>query len=261
MSAAKRTRSPTGREVARFLDAALDAKRFSDSALNGLQVEGTRPVRRVAAAVDASLETFQAAAQAETDLLVVHHGLFWGNPFAWTGPQARRLRVLVESGMSLYAAHLPLDAHPKLGNNACLARALGLKALKPFGAYHGQTIGWSGILPSPVSREGLAKKLSKILTVPPRVLPWGPESIRTVAVVSGGGGDMAEQAWEGDNPMEAFITGEASHVIYHPCREAGLNLFLGGHYATETLGVQAVAELLVKTYGVKSLFLKLPTGL
>jgi dinuclear metal center YbgI/SA1388 family protein len=252
---------PSPRAVARFLDQALKVARFSDSALNGLQVEGARPVRLAAAAVDASLATFQAAARAGADLLVVHHGIFWGKPYPLTGAQGRRLKFLFESGMSLYASHLPLDAHPVLGNNACLARALGLKKLKLFGEYHGHAIGWSGSFPAPVTRADLARKLERALGTAPRVLPLGPERIQSVAVVSGGGGDMAQQAWEGERKIEAFITGEASHAVYHPCRESGLNLYLGGHYATEVFGVQALARLIQATYRVRTVFIDLPTGM
>jgi len=261
MPAARQRSAPTTLAVAKVLNQFLNTDRFSDASLNGLQVEGIRAVRRVAVAVDASAATFAAARTAQADLLIVHHGIFWGKVVPLTGIHAQRMRLLLSAGFGLYAAHLPLDAHPVCGNNALLARGLGLKNRKPFGEYHGQLIGWSGTLPVQVSRAALAAKLAKLLHTPPRVLPLGPERIRTVAVVSGGGGDMAHQCWEGARPIEAFITGEASHEVFHPCQEAGLNLFLGGHYATETLGVQAVARFLEKQFKLPCVFLDLPTGM
>ncbi len=252
---------PACRVVADFLDRELQVARISDQALNGLQIEGDRPVRVVATAVDASLATFQAAHKAKADLLLVHHGLFWGKPYAWTGMHAQRIKALFQAGIGLYASHLPLDAHPRLGNNVLLARGLGLKLLKPFGVYHGQTIGVRGTFSRPLSRKELSQKISTLLHIRPKVLTFGPEKIRTAAIVSGGGSDMVQQAWETSPRCDAFITGEASHITYHPCQEAGLNLFLAGHYATETLGVKALGQCLEKKYGIRSIFLDLPTGM
>jgi dinuclear metal center YbgI/SA1388 family protein len=250
---------PAVRAVADFLDRELRTARVSDSALNGLQVEGRRPVRVVAVAVDASLATFQAAVRAKADLLLVHHGLFWGQSAPLTGGLYARVRILIESGIGLYASHLPLDRHPRLGNNALLARRLGLTGLRPCGEYHGQTIGWGGRLPRPLPLSGLGQRLAQVLGKPPKILSFGPTRVRRAAVVSGGGGDMAlAAAAEG---YDAFVTGEISHTHYHPCREAGINLLLGGHYATETFGVQALASLLSKAFGTKTIFLDIPTGL
>jgi dinuclear metal center YbgI/SA1388 family protein len=254
-------RSLRAEDAAAFLDKLLKVKTFSDSAWNGLQFAGTRPVRKVAAAVDASLATFQAAQRVGADLLVVHHGLLWGKPQAWTGLHGQRLRALAQSGLSLYASHLPLDAHPVCGNNALAASALGLKACRSFGEYHGQTLGFCGRLAHPVSRKNLAERLAKILGLTPRVLGLGPEKISSVGIVSGGGGDCLQTALDAGQRLDAFITGEASHTLFHPCQEAGVNLFLGGHYATETLGVKALVKILEKKYGIQSIFLDLPTGM
>jgi dinuclear metal center YbgI/SA1388 family protein len=261
MPAGRKASAPTTWEVAAMLNQLLRVERFSDSALNGLQVEGLRPVRRVAAAVDASAATFAAARAAQADLLIVHHGIFWGKVAPLTGIHARRMRLLLSAGFGLYAAHLPLDAHPACGNNALLARGLGLTRVRPFGEYHGEVIGFAGHFSQPITRRQLAQKLSRLIHADPKVLALGPEQIRSIGIVSGGGGDLAVSAIEAGEHLDAFITGEASHAIFHPCSEAKLNLFLGGHYATETLGVKALLAKIEKKYGIRGVFLDLPTGM
>ena len=169
--------------------------------------------------------------------------------------------MLLSAGFGLYAAHLPLDAHPICGNNALLARGLGLKSLRPFGEYHGEVIGCAGFFPKPLTRSQLAQKLSRLLAGEPRVLALGPERISSVGIVSGGGGDLAMAAVEAGEQLDAFITGEAGHAVFHPCSEGNLNLFLGGHYATETLGVKALLRIVEKKYGISGIFLDLPTGM
>lgn len=258
--ASQRSQAPLSvRTVAAFLDRELRAAEVSDASLNGLQVEGRRPVRKVAAAVDASLAAFQAAARAGADLLLVHHGLFWGQAERLTGEKYERIRVLVESGLGLYASHLPLDRHPRLGNNSLLARRLGLSELTPFGNYHGQTIGYGGRLPHAVPLAALARRLEGLCGVKPKIFPLGPAAVTRVAVVSGGGGELALDAARAG--YQAFVTGEIQHQIYHPCLEAGINLLVGGHYATETFGVRALGGILEKKFGIKTIFLDIPTGL
>jgi dinuclear metal center YbgI/SA1388 family protein len=253
---------PSSRTIAAALDQLLRTRVISDSSRNGLQVESKRPVRVVAAAVDASLASFEAAARAGADLLIVHHGIFWGEELTLDPPLLKRVRLLVDYGMSLYASHLPLDLHPKFGNNACLARALGLKALRLFGEYHRQKIGWGGTLPHELTPEQLATRLGRVLGKRPKVWKFGGgrhRLIRRVAVVSGGAGDLAPAA--AAEGYDAFVSGEAGHSAYHPCREAGIPVFLGGHYATETYGVKAVLKWVGKAYGVRTVFLDIPTGL
>jgi dinuclear metal center YbgI/SA1388 family protein len=252
----------SSRAITTALDLLLRTRAISDSSRNGLQVESKRPVRVVAGAVDASLAAFEAAAQAGADLLIVHHGIFWGEELTLDPPLLKRVRLLVDYGLSLYASHLPLDLHPKFGNNACLARALGLKTLQPFGEYHGQKIGWGGTLPQELTSEQLAAKLGRVLGKRPKVWKFGGKHhrlIRRVAVVSGGAGDLAPAA--AAEGYDAFVSGEAGHSAYHPCREAGIQVFLGGHYATEVFGVKSVLNWVGKTYGVRTVFLDIPTGM
>lgn len=254
-------KTPSAQFITKELDHLLRIMAISDSSRNGLQVESKRPVRVVAAAVDASLASFDAAARAGADLLIVHHGLFWGDAPVFDPLVLRRVRRLVDYGLSLYASHLPLDLHPVLGNNACLARALGLRSLRRFGEYHGQLIGIGGSLPHAMTVEQMAARLGRVLGKRPKVWRSGSrvKSIRRVAVVSGGAGDMAPAA--AAEGYDAFISGEAGHSAFHPCRESGIPVLLGGHYATETYGVKNVLKWVGKTFGVRTVFLDIPSGL
>jgi dinuclear metal center YbgI/SA1388 family protein len=228
-----------------------------DGAVNGLQAENRGGVTRIAAAVDASLATAQLAVDARADLLIVHHGLFWGPSHPWTGKKYELLRLLVENNLAVYSSHLPLDAHPKLGNNAQLCAALGLKKRRPFFLTHGQTIGFKS--QARVSRAELAARLSRATGAIPRIIPGGPEICRCIGVVTGGaGGDLKLAAEEG---VDTFITGEGPHWTYALAEELGINVLYGGHYATETFGVQALAAYLARKFKVPWIFLDHPTGL
>jgi dinuclear metal center YbgI/SA1388 family protein len=237
----------------------LDTAAPQDSALNGLQVANTRgEVARVACAVDACLESIRRAVEWKADLLFVHHGLFWGRPLALTGFHYRRVAELYAGDCALYAAHLPLDAHPTLGNNACLARQLGLREVEPFGEHRGVKIGVRGLLPEALSLERAAA-LCCGAHPPLALLPFGPAAIRTVGIVSGGASQDALQAI--DQGLDLFVSGEPSHTIYHACLEAGISALFGGHYLTEVWGVKSVGEWLAREHGLESCFLDIPTGL
>ena len=228
-----------------------------DGAVNGLQMENSGAVTRLAATVDASLATIRMAIAAKADLLIVHHGLFWSKPQPWTGKKFELIRLLVEHNLAIYSSHLPLDAHPKLGNNALLAAALGLKNLKPFFASHGQTIGFQSR--TRIARAELAKKLARATGMEPKVIPGGNEICSRIGIVTGGaGGDLAQAASEG---VDTFITGEGPHWTYALGEDLGLNVFYGGHYATETFGVKALAAELSKKFNLPWKFLDHPTGL
>jgi len=226
-------------------------------AANGLQVENSGAVTRLAAAVDASLATVKLAIAAKADLLVVHHGLFWSPAHPWTGKKHELLRLLIENNLAVYSSHLPLDAHPRLGNNVQLAAALGLKKLKPFFFSHGQNIGWQAR--QKISRTELAKKMERATGVKPKLIPGGPEICGRIGVVTGGAGEELKPAVaEG---VDTFITGEGPHWTYALAEELGVNVFYGGHYATETFGVKALAAELAKKFGLPWCFLDHPTGL
>ena len=240
----------------------LDLDEFSgaDVALNGLQVANDKQsVEKAAFAVDACLESIRRAAEWGADLLFVHHGLFWGRPLAVTGGHYQRLRALIQADLALYAVHLPLDMHPQLGNNAGLARRIGLQQLEPFGEYRGMKIGFKGSLPEAMSLEQVVRACCGSNEQGINMLPFGPESISTVGIVSGGASDEAYQAI--DEKLDLFITGDASHTIYHHCLEGGINVIFGGHYLTETYGVTLLSEKLRSESNLQTRFFDIPTGL
>ncbi len=228
-----------------------------DGAANGLQVGNRGKVTRIAAAVDASLATVKLAAKARADLMIVHHGLFWSPSHPWTGKKYELLRALLDNDIAVYSSHLPLDAHPKLGNNALLCDALGLRGLRPFFFSHGQHIGFQSR--ANISRSELATRLQRATGSKPLLIPAGPEKCSRIGVVTGGaGGDLKQATKEG---VDTFITGEGPHWTYALAEELGVNVLYGGHYATETFGVKALAVHLSKKFRVPWVFVDHPTGL
>jgi dinuclear metal center YbgI/SA1388 family protein len=245
--------------IVRYCERTLRTGEFTDwpGAANGLQVENDGRVTRIAAAVDASTATIGKAVEAKADFLLVHHGLFWGASHPWTGKRYAMLKLLLDHNLAVYSSHLPLDAHPTLGNNAQLGKALGLRQLKPFFFEKGQHIGLQAR--SEVKRDDLEKRLANVLHVEPRAIPGGPEVCRSIGIVTGGAGDELKKAHE--EGVDTFITGEGRHWTYALAEELGLNVFYGGHYATETFGVKALAGLLSDKFGLPWEFIDHPTGL
>ena len=228
-----------------------------EGAANGLQVENSGAVTKIAAAVDGTPATVKMAADAQADLLLVHHGLFWGPTIPWTGPRRALLQLLIGKNVAVYSSHLPLDAHPQLGNNAQLCAALGFKQLRPFFVEKGRALGWR--TRAGVEREVLAERLGRVLGRAPVVLPGGPARCRRIGVVTGGAGSHLRQA--AAEGVDTFITGEGPHWTYALAEELGLNVIYGGHYVTETFGVKALAAELSKKFRVPWIFLDHPTGL
>lgn len=242
------------RDIVTWLDRELDVKGFDDSSMNGLQVEGRPDVGKVGLAVDACMASFRAAEREGCDLLVVHHGLIWGGGIrAVTGVAGRRLAVLLKNDISLYASHLPLDAHPRLGNNAGLAKLLGLRRCKPFAAYRGRPIGLEGELAKPTTAKALAERAGKALSVRARVFGDAKKRLRRIGVVSGGGTMAITEAAE--LGLDALFTGEGAHAAELEARETGVVIVYAGHYETETPGVKAVGAALAKRFRVGSRFL------
>ncbi len=228
-----------------------------DGAVNGLQVENSGTVTRIAATVDASLATVKMTVAAKADLLIVHHGLFWSPSHPWTGTKYELLRLLLDHNIAVYSSHLPLDAHPRLGNNARLCAAVGLQKLRPFFFSHGQCIGFQAR--ARISRSELAGRLTRATGAKPHIIPGGPETCRRIGVVTGGaGGELKQAAQEG---VDTFITGEGPHWTYAAAEDFGINILYGGHYATETFGVKALAAHLSRKFKVPWAFLDHPTGL
>lgn len=245
--------------IVTYCDRALHTGRIRDfdGAVNGLQVENDGRVTRIAATVDASLATVRMAVHAKADLLIVHHGLFWSPTHPWTGPRRELIRLLIENNLAVYSSHLPLDFHARLGNNARLCAALGFEPLHPFLELKGQHIGIQ--TRANVSRDALAKKLQRILGHAPIVLPGGPATCGKIGIVTGGAGDQLRQAAR--DGVDTYITGEGPHWTYAIAEELGLNVFYGGHYATETFGVKALAAELSRRFKIPWSFLDHPTGL
>lgn len=228
-----------------------------EGAVNGLQVENNGQVSRIVAMVDASLATLKLAVAAKADLVLVHHGLFWSPTHPWTGRRRELLELLITNNVAVYSSHLPLDAHPKLGNNAQLCDALGLKKRQPFFFEKGQYLGFKTT--ARISRAELENKLSAALGHPPILLPGGPEFCRCIGVVTGGAGSQLKLAAK--EGVDTFITGEGPHWTYALAEELGLNVFYGGHYATETFGVKALAAELSRKFKIPWQFIDYPTGL
>ncbi len=246
-------------KITRHCDRLLDIGNIEDwaGAQNGLQVENNGQVNHVAAAVDGSMATVKLAIAAQADLLIVHHGLFWGKTTPWTGKRRELLKLLIDHNLAVYSSHLPLDCHPKLGNNARLAAALGLKSGKPFFFEKGRDIGLRS--KATITRSQLVKKLRQAVAGPVTVLPGGPTTCRQIGIVTGGAGaELAKAAAEG---VDTFITGEGPHHTFALAEEAGINVLYAGHYATETFGVKALADHLANKYRLSWQFLDHPTGL
>lgn len=246
-------------DLVSYLDEYLAVRDAPDYGENGLQVEGGEEVTRVAFAVDACQASIDAAAEAGAGMLVVHHGLFWGKPILVVGQHRRRVKRLLDGGCSLYAVHLPLDRHPEVGNNVQLARLLGLRVVGPLGEAFGHPVGVIAEPPAPVLRSDLVGRLTRGLGQEPMVLPAGPSEVLRAGIISGGAARQAAEAAAAG--CDTYLTGETSHQNYHDAAELGINVIFGGHYATETLGLRALADHLASHHGLETVFIDLKTGL
>ena len=250
--------------VCERFDDRLDAVEYADvdPSANGLQVgPEEKTVERVALAVDAAEATIETAIERDADLLVVHHGVSWGDIERVTGRKYRRIAPLVESDLALYAAHLPLDGHPELGNAAGLADLLELTDREPFGEMGPVHVGQHGRASDPFERGELAALLDAELDTGGRdvqVLDFGPETVEDVAIVTGSGVDWLDEAVA--TGADTLVTGEGKQQVYHEARETGINVYLAGHYATETFGVWALGDL-AADWGLETTFVDHPTGL
>jgi dinuclear metal center YbgI/SA1388 family protein len=242
-----------------WLDAYLNIRAFPDLSLNGLQCEGKERITRIAVAVDATLATIEEAVRSDADFLITHHGWFWGKPLAIAGPHGKRVHTTLEGGLSLYVAHIPLDAHLEVGNNVQMAKALGMTKLEPFGTYKGTPIGVQGSLPVRVSLQDLADSVQKTTGEVCLVHAGGPPQVQRIGIISGAAADEVPTAAAAG--LDAFITGEPSHANFSDAFEYGVNAIFAGHYESETLGVRALAVKLEDTFGLPWQFLHLPTGL
>lgn len=246
-------------ELINYMDDYLKVNEISDVSINGLQIEGKKDVKKICLGVDSSLEIFKEASKRKADIILVHHGLIWGGLKNIRGLVKERISYLLEKDISLYAAHLPLDMHPEIGNNIGLVRILDLSYPEPFGAYHGVKIGFKGKYEKKKSIKEISRKLEKSLSAKVECFNFGPDKVESVGIVSGGGGSAFEDCIKEE--LDLFITGEPSHAIYHIAKEAGINLIFAGHYATEKLGIMSLGKNIEEKFKIKTEFIDIPTGL
>ncbi len=245
------------RELVDHLEQLLEASRSKDFGPNGLQVQGRRPIRRIATGVSACVELFERARDAEADAVLVHHGLFWdGMPRQLTGHAHARVATLLEAGMHLLAYHLPLDRHPELGNNILAVKQLGLYAVEPFADYEGLPVGFRGHYPEPIAKEALVERCRAVFGQEPLAFLSGPEAVSTVGMVSGGAAGEIHQAIAAG--LDAYITGEPAEWVMNVARENRIHFLAVGHYASERLGIRALGEHLATRFGLAHEFIDIP---
>ena len=243
-------------ELLAYLADRLDLT-MSDYGPNGLQVEGARRVERLAVGVSACLELFEKAIAWKAQAVLVHHGIFWdGMPSVLTGVQHRRVKALLNSNLNLLAYHLPLDAHPDIGNNSVAAKHFGLVEVHPFGDHRGQTIGFQGRFPEPISPAELANQSREIFAQDPLAFLDGPEQVHTLGIISGGAQKEFHQAVAAN--LDAYLTGEVSEWVMNWARESKTHYLAAGHYATERLGVQALGDELGRQLDLEVQFFDIP---
>jgi dinuclear metal center YbgI/SA1388 family protein len=246
-------------ELIKWLDDYLDVARIEDypKAWNGLQVEGKSEVFRIALAVDACLYSINEAVSRGADMLIVHHGLFWEQTAPVTRAYYRKLSAILSNNLALYSCHLPLDMHPEVGNNAQLARLLNLTITGDFGMIHGAPIGV--YCDTDTTIEELSDNIEQTLQITPYVMATGPRKLRRIGIISGGAGQMAPDAKAAG--CDALLTGEGSHSNYFLAEEYEINLIFAGHYATETVGIKALGDILRQKFHLDTFFIDHPTGL
>lgn len=255
----KGEKAMNSKELYAYLNDYLEINSITDyrGAFNGLQTEGGSEVVKVAVAVDACIATFEQAVSARANLLIVHHGLFWGVKAPITGAYYRRLSLLLRNDLALYSCHLPLDVHLEVGNNHVLAKMLDLEATGTFYEFEGTPIGISAYTRH--TRGGFVELVRSALGVEPKVLATGPKDVRKVGIMTGGGGSAIGAAARAG--VDTLLTGEGNHHTYFEAEELGINVIYAGHYATETLGVRALAKHLEVRFGLETLFIDHPTEL
>lgn len=244
--------------IVEFLDNELKIADIKDTSNNGLQVEGKPEVRKIAFAVDGCLEVFEKAIELGADMVIVHHGISWADSLKYiTKMNYIRINLLIKNGVSLCGYHLPLDKHPEYGNNIQLARLLDLQDIKEFGTYHGVSIGFKGMLYEEMPLDDLKNIVEDKLNTKCMTLDFGKKMIKTVGIVSGGGGDSLGEAV--DDKLDCFLIGEGVHYLHHESKEGKINILIAGHYNTETLGVKALMQVLEQKFGVETIFIDVPT--
>ena len=247
-----------------FLNSFLKKENFlQDPSLNGIQIENSSPnkkqIKKVAFAVDACELTAKKAAEQNADVLVVHHGLYWGHCERARGIVYKRLSSFIKADLALIAYHLPLDANDPYGNNFGLANMLNMKNLSPFGKWRGMEIGVKGELAESTDINSFAQKIGSFTHTKCRVFDFGKKEIKSVGIISGGAGNDFVQAVEQN--LDLFVTGEFMHENFHPAKESCMNVISGGHYGTEIIGVSLLQKKVEQELGLETVFIDFPTGL
>jgi dinuclear metal center YbgI/SA1388 family protein len=244
-------------DIIQWMDEYLEARNFEDHCPNGLQVEGVREISQIVAGVSACQALFEAARERGAQMVITHHGLIWKRlPWVIKGVLRSRLAFLLENGINLLGYHLPLDAHPQIGNNILLAKALEVKDLKPFGYHDTRPIGWHGDLATEMSRTAILERIETVLKGSVLHFDAGRQCVRRIGIVSGG---AARDLYEAiDLGLDLFLTGEADESTYEISREAGINYVAGGHYRTERLGIQALGEEIQEKFNIPVTFFDIP---
>lgn len=251
---------PTLQEIVAFCDQRTRRAEVKDfgGAHNGLQVENNGEVSRVGAAVDAGQRPFELAIAAGVDFLICHHGLFWTPPTPLTGPAYRKIKTALDGSLAVYGAHLPLDCHPEIGNNALLAKALGLAAVGSFLNYEGNDI--AVIAEAPLEgRNALAAKLQALFPETYGAIEYGSEHPKRIGILTGSGQSAVPHLLE--NGVDTLVTGELRQHHFNMAQEFGLNLYPCGHYATEVFGVRALAAEVAEKFGLNWQFIEQPCRL
>ncbi len=242
-----------------YLDEYLKIPETRDYGPQGLQIEGRSEVFRIVATVDSGPPCIEAAIVRDADLLLVHHGIFWGETQPIAGSFGRLVRRFLDADLNLYAAHLALDAHPEVGNNAVLAERLGLEVKGWWGEYKGTPIAVLAEASPGTTLQTLAGAVEQWVGTPVLVQAHGPNEVKRVGICSGGAAEMAAEA--AAIGCDTFLTGETSQSHYYIAEREGINVIYGGHYSTETVGVQALGEHLALKFGLDFEFVDLPTGI
>jgi len=243
-------------EINNFIKTYLSSDTIKDIAINGIQLENDTDIKKIAFTVDLSNDSINSAIEKKCNLIIVHHGIFWGSPLPITGTFKNRIKLLLDKNIGLIAQHLPLDMHPEIGNNAQILKLLDANELLPFGMEKGCFYGYKTEFPRGLTIEQINNKLNIKNKI---YLDFGNKSIKKTAVVSGSGSKFLNEAIN-DN-IDLFITGDSEHIVYHAAKESGINVLFAGHYYTETFGIKALMGLIEKNFKVETFFIDIPTGL
>ena len=243
-------------EIIQWCDQTLKAPEFKDYAPNGLQIEGSSQVKRILCAVTASEDAIDAAIEQQADLLLVHHGYFWkGEPYPITGMRGKRIKKLIQHNISLVAYHLPLDAHPVLGNNAAIAELLDLQKIEPLDLTEKHPIGNIGYLENALTAEQFKAKLQSTFDFKIIHLPSEQTLIQKIGFCTGAAQDFIGKA--ALQNCDAYISGEVSERTFYEAKELGVHYFACGHHATERYGVQRLAQAVAQQFDIETVYFEL----